>query len=65
MPRRIICLENLQRQKLDPKAGYGDFSLSVPIPKAVLEGRVSQPLEVEYVIVERPDIRFPMQPSVH
>jgi hypothetical protein len=64
MPKRIICLENLQRQKLNPKAGYGDFSLSAPIPKAVLDGHDPQPLKGGYVVVERPDIRFPMPPSV-
>lgn len=59
IPERIICLDVLPHQKTgtsDP----ADFVLSHGIPKSVFDGRIPPQSEDSYIVVERPDIRFPV-----
>jgi len=64
IPARIICLSNLTFQKLGGTFP-ADYSLSVPVPKAVFDGTHQQPSTLGYVVVERPDIRFPIPRGIH
>jgi len=56
IPMRIVCLSTLPHQK---SSGAVNFVLNVPIPKAVLDGHVPPELAGAYIVIERPDIRFP------
>jgi hypothetical protein len=59
-PERMICLDNLPHQRIDPQDSPVDspihFRLVDPIPKTVLEGRVPPGLESVYVVLEAPEI---------
>ena len=63
MPTRIILLDTLAHQKSDGK--QWDFVLNDPIPKAVVYVETEPEPDIEYVVVERPDIRFPKPPKIH
>lgn len=59
-PLRLIALETIQHQRVD-SAPFGDFAVNVPIPKAVIDGRVQQQQGFglnNYIVVEAPDIVF-------
>lgn len=64
-PERIICLSNLRFQDLRHMGDKrpADFSLPVPLPKALFESPPRLPNE-QYVVIEHPHIRFRM-PTVH
>lgn len=65
IPARIVCLDGLRAfQKLE-KSFPADYSLGVPVPKAVFDGTHPQPLSLGYIVVERPDIRFPIPRGIH
>ena len=57
MPARIILLDTLRHQRLEP-GGLADFLLNDPLPKAVLEGHVLTEQAKQYVVVDKPPIRF-------
>ena len=57
MPERIICLDTLPHQTSGMK--NVDFLLFDPIPKAVLDGHIPEESELEYVVIERPNLKFP------
>jgi len=57
-PLRLILLDSLQHQRLDPSGGSrADFAVNNPIPKAVLDGRAPQQQGFSlnmYVVLEAP-----------
>lgn len=62
MPARIIFLSTLQHQ---PPFKEGDhFTLNGPIPEALFD--VTEPAQGgnEFVVIERPNIRFPYLPEL-
>ena len=56
-PERIICLDVLAHQKTP--GGLADFLLCSGTPKAVFEGQIPPEDTNQYIIIEKPDIRFP------
>ena len=57
IPARIICLDGLIHQTTPDNPG-ADFWLNTGIPKSVFDGAV--PPGDKYVMIERPDIKFPI-----
>ena len=57
IPERIIWLDVLPHQATP--GGPTDFVLSAGIPKAVCDGQIPQQPEGLFLVIERPDIRFP------
>jgi len=64
-PLRIIQLSGLRPQDFrnNPQFPF-DFSLNVPIPKSVFEGRVQGAEAAKYTVVEQPPIRFQRPPEL-
>mgnify|MGYP001579347307 FL=1 len=56
-PARIICLDALPHQK--SSGGPADFVLNAGIPKSVCDGQIQTQPEDLYIVIERPDIKFP------
>jgi hypothetical protein len=56
-PARIICIDLLKHQ--NSPGGPADFVLNDGIPKAVFDGQIPPQSEGFYVVIERPDIKFP------
>jgi len=66
-PSRLIALSTIQHQRVDGSP-LGDFVVSGPIPKAVIEGRVRQQKGFgmnDYIVVEAPDIVVERTPTTH
>lgn len=62
IPTRIISLETLRYQRWE--AGpYAEYVINDPMPIDVLEGRAPPEVLSKYVVVEMPDIRFPLPPE--
>lgn len=57
VPERIICLDTLPHHISSFE--NADFVLNDPIPKSVLDGRVPEKSEFEYVVKERPNLKVP------
>jgi hypothetical protein len=58
IPARIISLETLRHQ---PMQGWSaEFVINDPLPIDVIEGRAQSPLIDKYVVIEEPDLRFPL-----
>lgn len=57
LPERIICLDALPHEKTS--WSQADFVLNKGIPKSVFDGQVSPEQNDQYIVVEKPDIRFP------
>lgn len=55
-PHRIILLSVLPHQE---GGDFADYILNVPIPTSVLDGTASKEEAQQFVVVERPAIRFP------
>ena len=55
-PERIVCLDNLQHQKLPRGDARGDFAVNVPIPRSVLFGPDLPAANSGYVVVRRPKV---------
>jgi hypothetical protein len=62
MPVRIISLATIRHSR---SAGYPEFVVEDPIPKSVFDGLIQSPEARGFVVRERPDIRFPIPPSLH
>lgn len=61
IPERIILPPLTHVQDLrNQSRRIAEFSVSVPIPRAVLDGTHPDPRSIGYEVVERPDIRFPL-----
>jgi hypothetical protein len=61
-PERIICLDDLGCYSA-PKSEKSDFVLYAPLSKGVCEGTVPATSDSGFVVIERPDIRFPLPPT--
>lgn len=59
MPARIVCLDLLRHER--PPSDDQDIVVSDPIPKSVFDGHVPPGIENQYLVIERPDIRLPLQ----
>jgi len=59
MPARIICLDVLPHQKTSGTNAPADFVLNHGIPKSVCDGQIQTQAEDLFVVIERPDIKFP------
>lgn len=57
IPERIIRLDILPYQ--ESPGGPADFVLNSGIPKSVFDGQIQPEQEGQYIVIERPDIRFP------
>jgi hypothetical protein len=65
-PERIIRLDILPHQDLgEPGFGPHRFVLNEPIPKAVLDGTTPPEQAHGFVVIDRPDITFPIEPTRH
>ena len=62
-PARIILLDTLPHEK--SKSPLEDFLLTDPLPKAVFDGQVPPESELDYVVVERPDIQVRDRRALH
>lgn len=63
MPERIICLDNLPHQKVEPNLPYS-FCLLNPIPRGILYDPIPSSLIGEYIVKIRPNIKVPI-PKIH
>jgi hypothetical protein len=63
-PKRIICLDKLAHSKA-PTGFEADFVLNYPISKSVLNGEIPIRLISVFLVLENPDIRFPIPKSIH
>ena len=58
IPERIICLDELPHEKTS--WSRADFVLNRGIPKSVFDGQIPPEQNDQYIVVEKPDIRFPV-----
>jgi hypothetical protein len=63
-PARIICLDKLPHSNA-PTGFEVDFVLNYPIPKSVLNGEIPIQLISVFLVLEKPDIRFPIPKGIH
>ena len=56
-PVRIVCMNGLPHQ--ETPGGPTDFVLNAGIPKSVFDDPAQPQSESGYLVIERPDIRFP------
>jgi hypothetical protein len=61
VPERIISLDGLPHQKTPPERSGADFYLNVGIPKCLWDGQIPPGSGDKYVVIEHPDITFPIQ----
>lgn len=61
IPERIVQIDCIRHQKTSGSS-IADFVLNSPISRAVFDG---QKTSLEYVVVERPDIRIPIPKGLH
>jgi hypothetical protein len=64
-PARIVRLTDLAHQRFPEGSAYGDFVLSQPIAKALFDPESGTQPVAGYVVIERPDIRFPIPRGIH
>lgn len=63
-PERMIRLDQFQFQRFDPPAkGPGplagaDFGINDPVPKALFHGPLTDKLKAQFVVLEKPDVKF-------
>jgi hypothetical protein len=63
-PTRMVRLDQFRFQRFDPPAtGPGplagaDFAVNDPLPKALFLGELTPQLKKQFVVLDRPDIRF-------
>jgi hypothetical protein len=62
MPARIVCLDLIPHER-SPSTDH-QFVVSGPVPRSVCEGRCPPQLRKQYLVIEGPDIKFPL-PTVH
>jgi hypothetical protein len=64
IPQRLICPLKLGFQpNPEPGPGRMNYSISGPVSKAVYEGRVQSSVTNDYLVLDRPDVRFPLPPT--
>ena len=56
IPERIICLDALPHEKTS--WSQADFVLNKGISRSIFDGQVSPEQHDQYIVVEKPDIRF-------
>jgi hypothetical protein len=58
-PKRLICLANLQHQDFrNQRVRTADFAVNEPIPKDVLEGKMSGQPASKFIVIEMPPFRI-------
>lgn len=64
-PERLIRMD-MQFQDLGDKPfGPHRFALNTPVPKGVLDGTTPPEQAHGFVVIDRPEITFPMEPTRH
>lgn len=64
-PERLICISNLGlRDHRSQQQRAADFSVLVPLPKALFFDPIPTLPAEQYVVIAHPRIRFPM-PALH
>jgi hypothetical protein len=58
MPERMIRLTGAVPYQATPGGPFGDYIVNDPIPADVLEGKGAKAGEVQFEVVERPNIRI-------
>lgn len=65
-PARIIPIDSLRHQILDPSGPYkADALVTDPLPKALFDAEIPQELATRFHVVENPDIVIPIGGVVH
>lgn len=59
-PARLICLSVLPHRKAGPELEGVDYVLECPMTKAILSGQIQKEASFEVVVIENPDIEFPI-----
>ncbi|MDX2275012.1 MAG: hypothetical protein NW206_06130 [Hyphomonadaceae bacterium] len=62
IPTRIISMETLNYQRWET-LGIVEYVIDDPMPIAVLEGRAPQEVMARYVVIDMPDLRYPLPSS--
>jgi hypothetical protein len=69
-PERMIRLDQFQYQKFDPPPPPGsslfagaDFGINDQLPRALFAGELSSQLKEQYVVLDKPDAKFRLDPS--
>ena len=63
-PERMIRLDQFRFQKFDPPAttpplfAGANFAVNDALPRALIDGEISQQLRDKYVVLEKPDAKF-------
>jgi hypothetical protein len=57
VPEWIIPIAQFPHQDLERPTPFGQFGVNVPLPKALIEGPISQEIEKRYSVVLNPPIR--------
>ena len=57
-PVRIVCIHGLQYEDISDSKMQGDYLLTYPVPKSVLDGETDTVEGHKYTVIERPEIRF-------
>lgn len=65
MPERLIRLGQFAHQKLGQTGDPADYAINVPVSKVLFEGPVSHKLKAQFVVLDRPDLRFRAGGSLH
>jgi hypothetical protein len=64
---RMIRLDQFKHQRYDPPApgpppfDGADFALNEPIPRALIDGELSQKLKERYAVLDKPDVKFRLE----
>ena len=56
IPKRMICISNLEHQVLGPDSKYADFLVKYAIPTNVLSGELTEQDKKEYQVIEYPKL---------
>lgn len=64
-PARIVRIDTHPHQRLDEPFGPHNVVLNVPVPKAVLDGRVRPTKGAKFEVRDRPALRLPLPGATH
>lgn len=59
-PIRLIRMTGLAFEELDAAKHGADYMVNQPIPRAVLDGRTPREKAGDFVVLDTPDLEFPM-----
>jgi len=63
-PERMIRMDQFQFQAIRQPA-TADFGINDPLPRSLFDGPLSDTLKTDYVVLDRPDVRFRMGGNLH